>query len=295
MKLRTKISMLFACFALSIFVSCTQDQSTDLTVETTTDISIEDAAKKMEMMRTTPMVQSKAAITYISELCEDVVSGTYAYENTWNNAALWDYYSFEGTAGDVVDISLLRTTPGMDVMSILFFGTTTTSDGLHPFSPSTNPDMTYLGFWDDNIPNPSCFGDAGTFGFILPYTGTYTFAVNDNSGCGFPKNYEIHTTGISCITDTDGDGCDDAVDPHPNSNVEATVTIDGCDSGAPNIYVEPCSTMSDLIADCAANAANHAEFVACVKALATAWRRAGHIDGRQNYYLQRCASSSSLP
>ncbi|GHC62586.1 hypothetical protein [Ulvibacter litoralis] len=294
MKLKTKITLLFACFALSIFVSCTQDQAADLTVETTTDISIEDAAKKLDMLRARPTVQSKAAITYLSELCGDVVSGTSSL-NSYDDASLWGFYSFEGTAGDAVDISVLRTNPGMDVGMTLYFGTTTTSDGLDAFGPSTNPDMTYLNNWDDNIPNPSCFSDPGVSGYVLPNTGVYTLVVYDVLGCGDPYTYEIHTSGISCFIDTDGDGCEDEVDPHPNSNEEATVTIDGCDSGAPNMYVEPCSTMSDLIADCAANAANHAEFVACVKALATAWRRAGHIDGRQNYYLQRCASSSSLP
>ena len=94
-----------------------------------------------------------------------------------------------------------------------------------------------------------------------------------------------------------GDGCPDAEDPHPNSNVDATVMIDGCDSGVANVFVseDGCSTMSDLIADCAATATNHGDFVSCVSALTNAWKSAGIISGADKGAIQSCAAQSNIP
>lgn len=95
--------------------------------------------------------------------------------------------------------------------------------------------------------------------------------------------------------DQDGDGCPDSDDPHPNSNVDATVIIDGCDSGVPNIFPEDCSTMSDLIADCAAAASTHGEFVSCLSALTNSWKDQDLITGQQKGAIQSCGAQSNLP
>ena len=97
------------------------------------------------------------------------------------------------------------------------------------------------------------------------------------------------------VFDTDGDGCYDPDDPHPNSILDATVIIDGCDSGVPNVFPVPCSTMSDLIADCAASAGNHGEFVSCVSALSNQWKADGLITGAQKGAIQSCAAQANLP
>ena len=51
--------------------------------------------------------------------------------------------------------------------------------------------------------------------------------------------------------DTDGDGIPDADDECPNSDLSATVVIDGCNSGVPNTLFSSGCTVSDLIAECA--------------------------------------------
>ncbi|MEK6320572.1 MAG: hypothetical protein AABN33_02690 [Acidobacteriota bacterium] len=61
-----------------------------------------------------------------------------------------------------------------------------------------------------------------------------------------------------------GDGVLDRQDACPNSIVTATVVIDGCDSAVPNTVLSGGCTIADKIAQCAANASNHGEFVSCV-------------------------------
>lgn len=95
--------------------------------------------------------------------------------------------------------------------------------------------------------------------------------------------------------DSDGDGCPDATDPHPNSIVTPTIVIDGCNTGVSNVFVTACSTMADLIADCAANAVNHGDFVSCVAHLTNAWKAAGLISGKQKGAIQSCAAKSNIP
>ena len=142
---------------------------------------------------------------------------------------------------------------------------------------------------------------AQTFNFDIDITvpagtpdGVYEFDVNL---VGDDAVYGSQTVTITVISDSDGDGCLDPDDPHPNSNPDATVIIDGCDSGVPNLFVseDGCSNMSDLIADCAAGASNHGEFVSCVAALTNAWKNAGLITGQQKGAIQSCAAQSNLP
>ncbi|MBL7775986.1 MAG: hypothetical protein JNK89_08290 [Saprospiraceae bacterium] len=97
------------------------------------------------------------------------------------------------------------------------------------------------------------------------------------------------------VCDTDGDGCNDNEDPHPNSIQTPTVVIDGCNSNVPNLFVTSCSTMSDLIADCAASAGNHGQFVSCVTQLANGWKQAGLITGAQKGAIVSCAAQSNIP
>lgn len=124
--------------------------------------------------------------------------------------------------------------------------------------------------------------------------GLYEFEVNL---VGDGAVYGTQSVAITVLTDSDGDGCTDDVDPHPNSNQDPTVVIDGCDSGVANVFVssDGCSTMNDLIGDCAANATNHGQFVSCVSALTNAWKAAGIITGQQKGKIQSCAAQADIP
>ena len=110
-------------------------------------------------------------------------------------------------------------------------------------------------------------------------------------GLGVPANtWEFKTCG-----DTDGDGVIDPNDACRNSDLAATVVIDGCDSGVGNHLFEDGCTMADRIAECAGNAGNHGGFVSCVARLAHDWTEQGVITPRDKGPIQRCAAQASLP
>jgi hypothetical protein len=96
-------------------------------------------------------------------------------------------------------------------------------------------------------------------------------------------------------TDDDGDGILNSEDDCPNSNLNTNVVIDGCDSGVPNILLPSGCTIADLIAQCAAGANSHDEFVSCVADLTNNLVRARTITGRQKGAIQRCAAQANIP
>jgi hypothetical protein len=118
------------------------------------------------------------------------------------------------------------------------------------------------------------------------------------SGAFDPSIFEIagNTYRLGCgIPDADGDGVPDDEDACVNSDMNPTVVIDGCDSGVPNHLLENGCTISDLIAECAANAASHGEFVSCVADLTNDLRAAGFITGNEKGQIQQCAAQADLP
>jgi hypothetical protein len=149
---------------------------------------------------------NNSPITYIGEIYNNppFTDGSgFAGSTTFRNISspgLWDYWYFYGAAGDIPTIEVHRTTSAMDPALTLFFGTTDDSDGLSPFD-STNPDMTFLAFRDDNIGRPhgvgGSFADPGLSGFALSNTGYYTLAVYDFIGAGPIPAYEIHVDGLT--------------------------------------------------------------------------------------------------
>lgn len=80
-------------------------------------------------------------------------------------------------------------------------------------------------------------------------------------------------------------------------DVDATVIIGGCDSGVANAVVDTNTlcTISDLIAECAASATNHGEFVSCVAEVTNSLHKAGVITGAQKGRIQSCAAQSNIP
>ena len=97
------------------------------------------------------------------------------------------------------------------------------------------------------------------------------------------------------VIDTDGDGIPDDDDACPNSDLSATVVIDGCDSGVDNsLGVDGCN-ITDLIAECADGVSNHGQFVRCVSHLTNDLKKAGVISGAEKGAIVSCAAQSSIP
>ena len=104
---------------------------------------------------------------------------------------------------------------------------------------------------------------------------------------------------IGWFVDRDLDQIDDAVDQCTGSNLGATVTIQGCDSGVANQEftsgAETGCTFSDLVLNCANGARNHGGFVSCVAAVTNSLKSRGFITGDDKGKIQTCAANSSLP
>lgn len=110
----------------------------------------------------------------------------------------WDYHFFNATAGDNIHIEVHRLVDGMDPAASLFLGVTDDSNGVFATS-STNPDLTFIAFADDELSpphasNPCGFGDP-VFDVAIAVTGEYTLAVYDFLGAGPDASYEIHISG----------------------------------------------------------------------------------------------------
>jgi hypothetical protein len=95
--------------------------------------------------------------------------------------------------------------------------------------------------------------------------------------------------------DGDGDGIPDDADQCRASSADATVIIDGCDTGVENKSFDTGCKMSDLIAQCAAGAKNHGKFVSCVAGLTNGWMKTKLISGRQKGSIQVCAAKADIP
>jgi hypothetical protein len=83
--------------------------------------------------------------------------------------------------------------------------------------------------------------------------------------------------GDVCDPDDDNDGVEDGNDACGDSDLAATVVIDGCDSGAPNPLSADGCTFSDDIAAIAAGAGNHGGFVSEVTHLMNAAKKGSGI------------------
>lgn len=92
---------------------------------------------------------------------------------------------------------------------------------------------------------------------------------------------------------SDGDGVPDGVDQCIGSSRDATVIIDGCNSGVPNTTFSTGCRISDQINDCAVGAKNHGAFVSCVSNLTNTLKAQGVISGNQKGSIQSCAAHAS--
>ena len=95
--------------------------------------------------------------------------------------------------------------------------------------------------------------------------------------------------------DAYGDGITDCNDQCPNSDMNATVVIDGCDTAVINHLLDTGCTISDRIAACAEGVRNHGQFVNCVSELTNTLKRNGVIGGKEKGAVQRCAAKADIP
>jgi hypothetical protein len=97
------------------------------------------------------------------------------------------------------------------------------------------------------------------------------------------------------VLDTDGDGVADDEDACSESDLGATVVIDGCDSGVSNALAADGCTISDLIGECAEGTSNHGQFVRCVAHLTNDLKKAGEISGADKGAINSCAGQADIP
>jgi hypothetical protein len=134
-------------------------------------------------------------------------------------------------------------------------------------------------------------------------------ADTDDGGGGVSDVDEIATGTNPLDPDSDGDGVDDGVDAFPVSNLDATVNIDGCDTGVVSQLLPNGATFNDWIGAAAENPgqftksgesaksgksakSTHGAFVKAVSNLADGWKKAGLITGREKGAITSCAARS---
>jgi predicted extracellular nuclease len=92
------------------------------------------------------------------------------------------------------------------------------------------------------------------------------------------------------MSDHDGDGYADDADQCATGDASATVVLDGCDTGAPNLAFEGGCTLADRIAALHASAKNHGQFVAGVGRLLNDLMKSGQLTGAQKGAIESCAA-----
>jgi|GEM_PF-2746955 len=99
--------------------------------------------------------------------------------------------------------------------------------------------------------------------------------------------------------DTDDDGIPDLFPPEEDhcleSDLSDMVIIDGCETRVSNTLLDDGCTIMDLIADCAAEAVNHGQFLSCVAEVTNDLKQAGIITGQEKGAIQNCAAQADIP
>ena len=107
---------------------------------------------------------------------------------------------------------------------------------------------------------------------------------------GNQANYDGDSQGDACDADDDNDGVLDVNDAKPFSNMQPTVTVGGCNSGAPNAVFPNGLTMMDRIN--AIVASNHGDFVSQLNVITNEANALGLITGAQKGAITNCGAHS---
>ena len=97
------------------------------------------------------------------------------------------------------------------------------------------------------------------------------------------------------VNDFDGDGVPDEDDACPNSILDPTVVIDGCDSQVSNTVLSDGCTISDEVDECAANSTVNGAFQNCVSSLGDSLQKDGVLTGPEKDQILSCAGQADLP
>ena len=200
--------------------------------------------------------------------------------------------------------------------SSVIFGPNTFSDDLIIDFTTNNVNSVsmniFCGLGEGNV-EVEIFGNSGLLGITTVFgtnSGTY-FAVNSVEP--IKKIVIISPSGLGELIDdlsfgtcdSDGDGILNEDDPFPNSNMSATIEIDGCYPGIENIFVEPGTTMMDQIDELIAEINEqydgengdylHRRFTRKLSGITYYWRRDRLITRGERNDINDCATNSNIP
>ncbi len=120
----------------------------------------------------------------------------------------------------------------------------------------------------------------------------------DSDGDGLNDGAEILAGTDPLNPDTDGDGTIDGADSIPLSDMSATVSVNGINSGVTNRVISPGITLADHMtsasAACADGAKNHGAYVSCMAHMLNGLKKNGVINGNEKGALQSAAAQSSI-
>ena len=142
-----------------------------------------------------------APIVYEGNLISGVTSFGDVPLNSFRDAGSWDYWLFAGNVGDVITITVDRTSNQMDPGVNFYAGVGADSAGLaFGAGNSTDGFLTFLAADDDggsNVP-PGPFRNSLISNFSLTSTGLFTIAVSDVLGAGTgPWTYGVTVRGAT--------------------------------------------------------------------------------------------------
>jgi len=101
--------------------------------------------------------------------------------------------------------------------------------------------------------------------------------------------------GIRLNRDGDDDGIPDDDDACLDSDLSATVVIDGCDSEVENTFFDNGCTIADLVMKCAETSGNHGKFNKCVARFTKKLKKRKIITGQEKGAIQSCAGQADIP
>lgn len=150
--------------------------------------------------------------------------------------------------------------------------------------------------WDYNFFDSSFdHGAAGNNIFGPGFVQVVDFTTTPTSTAGRPDGIGTWTITEVPTDDPDHDGVPNDADACPNSDLSATVIIDGCDSRAQNDLLTDGCTISDLVTNCLEESSTRLRALLCVTRLTKDLRKAGDIRVQESIRILSCTVKSLFP